>query len=107
MKVTHVNMETYRWNRIKPIRNGRYVYPTAGLNVVKIETDEGVAGIGLAHGVEEAEDIGRSILGHLKQYVLGQDPFDTERIWKDMWQPKLIGRRGITTRVISGIDIAL
>ena len=24
-----------------------------------------------------------------------------------MWQPKLIGRRGITTRVISGIDIAL
>ena len=24
-----------------------------------------------------------------------------------MWQPKLVGRRGITTRVISGIDIAL
>ena len=24
-----------------------------------------------------------------------------------MWRPKLVGRRGITTRVISGIDIAL
>jgi D-arabinonate dehydratase len=46
-------------------------------------------------------------LAHLKQYVIGQDPFDTERIWDDMWQPKLVGRRGITTRVISGIDIAL
>ncbi len=107
MKVTDVRMETYRWNRRKPIRNGRYVYPTAGLNVVKVETDEGVTGVGFAGGVQGAEDIGRSILDHLKQYVIGQDPFDTERIWNDMWQPKLIGRRGITTRVISGIDIAL
>ena len=107
MKVTDVKMETYRWPRAKPIRNGRYVYPTAGLNVVKVETDEGVTGVGLAGGVQGAEEIGVSVLDHLKQYAIGQDPFDTERIWDDMWQPKLIGRRGITTRVISGIDIAL
>ena len=107
MKVTDVTMETYRWPRARPIRNGRYVYRTAGLNVVKVETDEGITGIGLAGGVQEAEEIGVSILGHLKQVVVGADPFDTERIWDDMWQPKLIGRRGITTRVISGIDIAL
>ena len=107
MKVTDVTMETYRWPRAKPIRNGRYVCRTAGLNVVKVETDEGITGIGLAGGVQEAEDIGASILGHPKQVVVGADPFDTERIWDDMWQPKLIGRRGITTRVISGIDIAL
>ena len=30
MKVTDVRMETYRWKRTRPIRNGRYVYPTAG-----------------------------------------------------------------------------
>jgi L-alanine-DL-glutamate epimerase-like enolase superfamily enzyme len=107
MKVTDVRMETYQWKRTKPIRNGRYTYPTAGLNVVKVETDEGITGVGLAGGVQGAEEIGRSILDHLRQYVVGQDPFDTERIWNDMWQPKLIGRRGITTRVISGIDIAL
>ena len=107
MKVTDVRMETYRWNRAKPIRNGRYVYPTAGLNVVKIDTDEGVTGLGLCGGVQGAEEIGRSILEHLRQFVIGQDPFDNERIWDDMWQPKLVGRRGITTRVISGIDIAI
>ena len=107
MKVTDVKMETYRWKRPKPIRNGRYIYPTAGLDVIKIETDEGINGIGLSGAVQEAEDIGRSITEHLKQYVIGQDPFDNERIWEEMWQPKLIGRRGITTRVISGIDIAL
>ena len=107
MKVTDMRMETYRWARTKPIRNGMYVYATASLNVIKIETDEGITGIGLGGGISEAEEIGRSIANHLKQYVIGKDPFDNERIWDDMWQPKLVGRRGITTRVISAIDIAL
>jgi L-alanine-DL-glutamate epimerase-like enolase superfamily enzyme len=107
MQVTDVTMECYRWKRSTPIRNGRYVYATHGLNVVRVETDDGVTGIGLSGGVQGAEEIGREILMHLKQYVVGQDPFDTERIWDDMWQPKLVGRRGLATRVISGIDIAL
>ena len=107
MRITDIRMETYRWPRARPIRNGRYVYPTAGLDVVKIDTDDGISGVGLSGAVQEAEDVGRSILEHLKQYGIGQDPFDTERVWDDMWQPKLVGRRGITTRVISGIDIAL
>ena len=107
MKVTDVKMEVYRWPRHKPIRNGRYTYPTSGLNVVKIETDEGVTGYGYAGGVQGAEEIGISILDYMKQFVIGQDPFDNERIWEELWQPKLVGRRGITTRVISGIDIAI
>ena len=73
-------METYRWKRDKPIRNGMYVYPTAGLNVVKVETDEGATGVGLAGGVQGAEEIGEAILDHFAQVVVGQDPFDTERI---------------------------
>jgi D-arabinonate dehydratase len=105
MKVTDLRMETYRWPRAKPIRNGKYVYTHAGLNVVTVETDEGIEGIGLGSGF--TKDIGRSILEELKQHVVGTDPFDTERIWDDMWQPKLVGRRGLSTRVISAIDIAL
>ena len=89
MKVTDVRMETYRWPRTRPIRNGRYVYPTAGLDVVKIDTDEGVSGIGLSGAVQEAEAFGRSILDHLKQYVVGQDPFDTERVWETCGSPNL------------------
>ena len=107
MKVTDVKMEVYRWPRHKPIRNGRYTYTTSGLNVVKIETDEGVTGYGYSGGVQGAEEIGISILDYMKQFVVGQDPFDNERIWDELWQPKLVGRRGITTRVISGIDIAI
>ncbi len=75
--------------------------------MIRVETDEGITGIGSGRGIREAPDVEVAILKHLKQYVIGQDPFDTEKIWHEMWQPKLVGRRGITTRVISGIDIAL
>ena len=51
MKLTDVSMETCRWPRPKPIRNGCDVYRTAGLNVVNVETDEGVTGMGLPGGV--------------------------------------------------------
>ena len=65
MKVTDVRMENYRWDRPTPIRNGRYVYATAGINVVKVDTDEGITGIGLCGGVQGAEEIGTAILNHL------------------------------------------
>ncbi len=107
MQVTDVKTEIYRWKREKPIRNGRYVYDQSGLNVVKVETDEGITGIGLGGGLTDDGTIGQRVAELLKQAVVGADPFDTERVWDDMWQPKLVGRRGITTRVISAIDIAL
>jgi L-alanine-DL-glutamate epimerase-like enolase superfamily enzyme len=39
--------------------------------------------------------------------LVGEDPIDVERLWHKMWVPKLIGRRGLTTRAISAIDIGL
>ena len=108
MIISDVSLESYRWPRLKPIRNGRYIYPNSGLDIVKIETKDGITGVGLAGG-GGGDDVGirREILERLKMYVIGQDPFDTERIWDEMWQPKLVGRRGMTTHVVSGIDIAL
>ena len=51
VKVTDVRLESYRWPRRKPIRNGRYVYPTSGLDVIKIDTDEGVTGLASQAGL--------------------------------------------------------
>jgi len=107
MKVADLKMEIYRWKRPRPIRNGRHIYPNTGLNVIKIETDEGITGIGLCGNALEGEKVCKEIMEQLKIHVIGQDPFDNEKIWYDMWQPKFVGSRGITTRVISGIDIAL
>src|SRR5207302_7216586 len=43
----------------------------------------------------------------LKHELIGEDPIDVERLWHKMWVPKIIGRRGLTTRAISPIDIGL
>jgi L-alanine-DL-glutamate epimerase-like enolase superfamily enzyme len=106
-KITNVRGEAYRWPRHKPITNGLYTYTHSGINAVFIETDEGVTGVGLGSGIQEAPKVGLAILDYLKQVLIGRDPLDIERHWHEMWRPKLVGRRGITTRVISGIDIAL
>ena len=106
-KITKVWSENYRWPRHKPITNGLYTYVYSGINPVYIETDEGVTGVGLGSGIQEAPKVSDAIIDYLKTVLIGRDPLDTERHWHEMWRPKLVGRRGITTRVISGIDIAL
>ena len=47
MKITDIVTESYSWPRAKPITNGKHTYTHSGLGLVKIETDEGITGIGL------------------------------------------------------------
>ncbi len=103
MKITAITTEEYSWPRTRPITNGKHTYTHSGLDLVKIETDEGITGIGL--GAKGA--IGRVTVEHLTPMLIGEDPINVERLWHQMWVPKLIGRRGMTTRAISAIDIGL
>ncbi len=103
MRITAITTEEYRWPRHKPISNGLHTYTHAGLDLVKIETDAGITGIGLGAGGE----VGRATVARLTKELIGEDPIDVERLWHTMWVPKLIGRRGLTTRAISAIDIGL
>ncbi|HVC33053.1 MAG TPA: mandelate racemase/muconate lactonizing enzyme family protein [Chloroflexota bacterium] len=103
MKITGIATEEYRWPRHKPISNGLHTYTHSGLDLVKIETDAGITGTGLGGGGA----IGRATIQTLTKELIGEDPIDVERLWHKMWIPKLIGRRGLTTRAISAIDIGL
>ncbi|MBI2941291.1 MAG: mandelate racemase/muconate lactonizing enzyme family protein [Chloroflexi bacterium] len=103
VKIIDVTTESYRWPRHKPIRNGKHVYTHSGLGLVKVHTDEGVTGIGIGGG----DRVSAAIVDRLKGELIGEDPINVERLWHRMWVPKLIGRRGLSTRVISAIDIAL
>jgi len=86
-----------------PIRNGKHTYTHSGLGIVKIETDENITGIGLGGtGL-----VGQATIEGLKHELIGEDPIDVERLWHKMLVPKIIGRRGLTTRAISAIDIGL
>ena len=103
MIITRITTEEYRWPRHKPISNGLHTYTHAHLGLVKIETDEGITGIGLGEG----GPIEHAAIDQLAGGLIGEDPIDVERLWHKMWVPKLVGRRGLTTRAISAIDIGL
>jgi D-arabinonate dehydratase len=103
MRITKISTEAYRWKRSKPIANGKHVYDDMGVNLIKVETDEGITGIGLG-GLSEVE---RAMVSKVTPLLIGEDPIDCERLWHLMWVPKKSGRRGLTTRAISTVDIAL
>ena len=86
--------------------------------IVRVETDEGITGIGSAQGGPEA--IKTIVEEELQPALLGEDPTYTERLWEKMYngsrfQPSLDrgvsqpghGRRGETLCAIAGVDIAL
>ena len=109
MKITDVTVQRYSWPRPQPISNGKYTYINVSLNLIHIETDEGVTGVGWGGGTASGQgsDLTTAMIEHFRPVIIGQDPFNYRRIWADMWLPKLVGRRGLSTRIISGIDIAL
>ncbi len=82
--------------------------------IVRIHTDEGISGIGeidslpvVARSIIEAPP-SHSIATGLKELIIGEDPFEIERIWNKMYQGTLYyGRTGPVLHAMSGIDIAL
>ena len=97
--------------------------------VVRVHTDDGIVGIGEAHGAGmpfpgiyqqkedgtiEAAGASRIVVDVLKPLLVGEDPLDNERLWEMMfrlnhhvgWASKGWGRPQIMT-AMAGVDIAL
>ncbi len=99
MVITDIKTEYFRWPKKTPIRNGKHIFTDNELKLVKIETDEGITGLGTSRSIDYVD--------YFKPFLIGENPFNTERIWEKLWVPKYIGRRSISTQSISALDIAL
>ncbi len=82
--------------------------------VIRISTDEGITGIGEADSVPSVIKAivdappSHAVAGGLRHLLIGEDPFDTERLWDKLYRGSIYyGRRGAVIHAISGIDIAL
>ena len=78
MVITDIKINAYSATYTTPISNGKYTYPATEIVICEIMTDEGINGIGWVHG---SDMVIKAILS-LKERVIGQDPFNVERIWK-------------------------
>lgn len=103
MKIVDLIVKAYSAPHPRPISNGKYTYGATEIVICQVLTDEGVIGLGWAHGTSLVIDT----LLSLRDRVLGEDPFNVERIWDKMYLPKVYGRKGFETRAISAVDIAL
>jgi len=83
-----------------------------GACLVRIETDNGIVGVGEACTQSEHDEA--SLAAHviiergLKPLLIGEDPLNIRRLWEKqyLWT-EWFGRAGITMHAISGVDIAL
>lgn len=74
--------------------------------VIKIETDEGVAGVGEG-GISGRELAMQGMLDHFAPVLIGQDPRRIEHIWQMLYRGAYFEGGKITAAVVSAVDIAL
>jgi len=88
--------------RFKPRRSLFYA-EDLGPDTVAVETDKGISGFG--YGGPGASFIAER---HLAKLLVGEDPWDVERLWDIMWRGTLYyGRKGLVINAISAVDNAL
>src|SRR6195256_2676578 len=77
-----------------------------GWLIVEVFTDDGHVGLGNA---ALAPPITKQVIDlYLKPLLIGQEPWDIERLWQHMYRKTMaFGRKGIGIVAISAVDIAL
>ncbi len=95
---------------------GEEAYGIKHLGLVRVKTDAGLTGYA---DLETQPHVARAIVNApaegavpgfegLRSVLLGDDPFEVERLWHKMYMASVYyGRRGAAIQAISGIDIAL
>src|SRR4051812_18213455 len=109
MRITRVEPIVLRLPEIELRADG-----TQDAFIVRIETDEGLFGIGEADTApavaRAAVDMPAShaIAQGLGELVVGRDPLQIEPIWHDLYEKSVhFGHRGVALHAMSAIDIAL
>src|SRR5215211_6303293 len=74
--------------------------------VVKIETDEGISGLGEG-GISGRELAMQGMLDHLSRFLIGEDPRRFEHLWQTMYRGAYFEGGKILAATISAVDIAL
>ena len=91
------------------IQNVEVIVSSPGRNfvTVRIETDEGVVGLGDATLNGRELSVAEYLKSHVIPCILGRDPFDTEDIWHYLYRGVYWRRGAVNMTAIGAIDMAL
>jgi L-alanine-DL-glutamate epimerase-like enolase superfamily enzyme len=79
-----------------------------GYVIVRVNTDDGLTGIGITYHEVGGEAIRQLIKKDLANRIIGKSPFETEAIWEDIFNfMRGVARKGLAFCALSAIDIAL
>ena len=115
MKITNVEGIVLSASQLYSNPTGSEEAPGVGYCfLLKVSTDEGITGWAdvetaphVAKAVVDAPETGLAMMEGLRTLVVGQDPFETERLWDVIYRGMAyFGRRGAAMQVLSGFDIA-
>ncbi|MBM3189102.1 MAG: mandelate racemase/muconate lactonizing enzyme family protein [Chloroflexi bacterium] len=74
--------------------------------VVKVETDEGIYGLGEG-GLSGRELAVKGAVQHYREWLIGKDPMRMGALWQEMYRSQYFEGGRVLTAAISAIDIAL
>ena len=77
-----------------------------GQLVVKVETDEGIYGVGEA-GIPNRALAVVGVIEHYREFLIGKDPMRIGGLWQEMYRSQYFEGGRVLTAAISAIDIAL
>ena len=72
---------------------------------VRVETNDGIHGLAEATTHDKPYTVAAAI-EEMSDYFVGENPFDTEKLWLEMYRDEWFSKNVINTTVISAIDIA-
>src|SRR5712692_4261280 len=122
MKITQLDTYFLSIPPPQPVRTSKSTISQVSEVIVKLRTDTGLVGIGEAHGPflfrqgPEGMRVVNEIMQQITPLVVGEDPFNSERIWQDLFALTYTSVRGIPAlarqqrqlvTAMSAIDIAL
>ena len=110
MKIIDVTTTVLVYPHGRPVHSGTSL-PSRPVSIgnnqlfVHIKSDEGLEGLGISYATPGARQV---VEADLKGLLIDRDPFDTEKLWSDMfWGVRGYGRKGGAICALSAVDIGL
>ena len=109
MKITGITTTKLRYTMDVAMADAIHYMPERPLLIVQVLTDAGLVGMGEAATYGgDLESIEAMVTGEPLRAIVGEDPFEVERLWQRMaMRAHQQGTRGALMMAISGIDVAL